>query len=48
MAYTKKLAPCPVTELQLAWIKKEAKRCKCSQNDIVRRLLNAAASKGKE
>ena len=42
MRKEKMLAPCPVNQVQFEWIKKEAERLGCSQNEVVRRLIEAA------
>lgn len=41
-----KLAPQTISPLAKEWIEKEATRLGCSQADVIRRLIDAAMSKG--
>lgn len=41
-----KLAPQTISPLAKEWITKEATRLGCSQADVIRRLIEAAMSKG--
>ena len=41
-----KLAPQTISPLAKEWVSKEATRLGCSQADVIRRLIDAAMSKG--
>lgn len=41
-----KLAPQTISALAKEWVEKESTRLGCSQADVIRRLIDAAMSKG--